>query len=507
MNELGAHIDRVVAVDRAIARLHAERAVLIEQCRVMSLEDADANIAESKSTAHQGSTGWSPRNIARREMVSELACALRLPQVSAERLVDESRALLCDLPQTLEALHSGTVSYRHAVRLIDHARSLPESALPAFEEAVLPFAQKLTVAKFDQRARMVREATHPESLRTRIVAARTERNVTVEPARDGMAWLMSYLPAEVAIAGHNRITDIAASLQCPDETRTLAQLRADVLTDLLIDGATDAIDEPELIHLSDHEVEALRSLRGAIAEETGEILSLVEVATLTGEHVDTAGFDSTNLDSTDLAGADADTGASAGAPSIATACGTSRRRVGKVTGIGRGIRATVMVTVPALTLLDRCDEPAILDGYGPIDRATALELTASAPSFIRILTHPETGTVISVGRDTYPPPQDLRRWLSVRDGTCRFPGCARRARRCEVDHTVDWAGGGETAHDNLAHLCKGDHNLKHHTSWQVRHRARGTLEWTSPTGHTYLTEPDVQMGAVTFRDLGISTAA
>ena len=484
MNQLGMHIDRVVAVERDIARLHGQRARLIEQCRVLSAEDADANVAESTAPARQSSEGWSARNVARRELVSELACALRLPQGSADRLVEESRALLCDVPHTLEALSLGLVSYRHAVKLIDHARSLPEDALSAFEEAVLPFAKALTVAKFDQRARTVRELTHPESLEKRAVAARTERSVVVEPGRDGMAWLMSYLPAEVAIAGHNRLTDIAASLQCPSESRSLAQLRADVLGDLLIDGSTEAINEsePELIELSDQNLEVIRSLQAVIAEMTGEFLTLASVTVMTAHNVST----------TDAEFA-----------TVGTSTGTSKRSVGKVTGIDRGVRATVMVTVPAMTLLDRGDQPAILEGYGPIDRDTARELAAGAPSFIRLLTHPETGAVLSVGRDAYSPPQDLRRWLTVRDATCRFPGCSRRARRCEVDHTVDWAVGGETTHDNLAHLCKGDHNLKHHTAWQVRHRARGTLEWTSPTGHTYLTEPDVRLGAVTFRDLGI----
>src|SRR5690606_17385277 len=36
----------------------------------------------------------------------------------------------------------------------------------------------------------------------------------------------------------------------------------------------------------------------------------------------------------------------------------------------RGIRPTVMVTVPVLTLLGRGEEPATLEGYGPIDDET-----------------------------------------------------------------------------------------------------------------------------------------
>nr|WP_249273806.1 HNH endonuclease signature motif containing protein [Agreia sp. VKM Ac-1783] len=164
-----------------------------------------------------------------------------------------------------------------------------------------------------------------------------------------------------------------------------------------------------------------------------------------------------------------------------------------LSGAAHGIRPTVLVTVPALTLLGVSEEPATLEGYGPIDADTARRVAARAPSFFRLLTHPETGTVLSVGRDHYEVPADLRRWLRVRDETCRAPGCNRLARRSDCDHCTDWSAEGLTAHDNLAHLCRGHHSLKHRTDWNYAHRGGGTLEWTSPTKKTYVTHPAVQM--------------
>lgn len=159
------------------------------------------------------------------------------------------------------------------------------------------------------------------------------------------------------------------------------------------------------------------------------------------------------------------------------------------------VAPTVHVTVPVLTLLGRSDEPAELEGYGPIDSDTAKRLAASAPSFQRLLTHPVSGAVLAVDRTSYRVPEDLRRWLRVRDETCRFPGCGRAARRCELDHCSDWALGGGTDHDNLAHLCKSHHALKHHSTWTYRHLDdRGTLEWTAPSGRTYVCEAAKTMG-------------
>ena len=99
------------------------------------------------------------------------------------------------------------------------------------------------------------------------------------------------------------------------------------------------------------------------------------------------------------------------------------------------------------------------------------------------------GATLSVGRDRYVVPRDLRMWLRVRDEYCRFPGCGRAASHSDVDHTRDWQHGGTTSADNLAHLCPSHHRLKHHTRWRVQHDGGGTLLWTAPSGRTYRTEP------------------
>ncbi len=157
--------------------------------------------------------------------------------------------------------------------------------------------------------------------------------------------------------------------------------------------------------------------------------------------------------------------------------------------IGAGIRPRVLVTVPVLTLLGRSEDPGTLEGYGPIDAATARRIAARAPSFTRILTHPETGAVLSVGRDRYAVPKDLRTWLRVRDETCRFPGCNRNAGRADVDHVTDWQYGGGTDYGNLVHLCRSHHRVKHHTAWSSTSAGGGRVRWLSPSGHEYETQP------------------
>jgi hypothetical protein len=135
----------------------------------------------------------------------------------------------------------------------------------------------------------------------------------------------------------------------------------------------------------------------------------------------------------------------------------------------------VHLLVPALTLLGRRDEPAVLEGYGPIDIDTAKQLAGRAASFLRILTHPETGTFLSVGRTRYKPPRGLRTVLRLRDGICRFPNCTCAAVHTDLDHTIPWAPNGDTALGNLASLCPKNHRDKHDIGWRYVQDPDGTI--------------------------------
>lgn len=148
----------------------------------------------------------------------------------------------------------------------------------------------------------------------------------------------------------------------------------------------------------------------------------------------------------------------------------------------RRIVPRVQVTVPVMALLGRSDDAAELTGHGAIDPKVAAFLTARAPSLRRLLVDPVSGALLPADPGTYAVPATLRTYLEARDGTCRFPGCTRPAPRCDLDHTVAWADGGRTTADNLAHVCRRHHVMKHETRWSASQETDGTIVWTSPTG-------------------------
>lgn len=370
-------------------------------------------VAEVHSRSAWGNHSWSgPENpLAFTEAVTETAALLKLSEGAAARLVSESLTLTGPLRRTLEALEDGRLCQSRVSVIVEQSRTLPEEAIPAFENEILETAADLNRAKLAARCRRLRERLHPETIAARRTRAAADRCVLFEPAQDGMAWFSAYLPAEQALAIHTSVDAAARSLRSGEDPRSLPQLRADVLADILLGAATSGNDRT-----------------------TGN---------------------------------------------------------GGATGrTGRTPVAKILVTVPVFSLMGLTDEPAELEGYGPVPANAARELAANATSFMRLLTHPYTGAVLGLDRTRYRPSEDLRTWVHVREKTCSFYGCNRPATRCELDHVTAWSEKGRTCEDNLYPLCKRHHMLKHQSGWTPEPNPSGGLSWTSPGGQTYSSPPE-----------------
>jgi hypothetical protein len=76
----------------------------------------------------------------------------------------------------------------------------------------------------------------------------------------------------------------------------------------------------------------------------------------------------------------------------------------------------------------------------------------------------------------------LRRFVVLRDGTCRTPWCGAPIRH--LDHPRRVADGGETSADNAQGLCEACNLAKEGAGWRAR-PVGGVVETTTPTGHRY----------------------
>ena len=262
-------------------------------------------------------------------VVAEVACVLTVSERTAAALLSDSRVLTTGLPLTLAALQAGTISWQHARILVDETSALDPAGAAGLEahfldpDAANPArgcpAGDLVPSRFRAKARAWRERHHPVSIEKRHTTSAADRRVEFVPDRDGMAWLSAHLPADTAAGIWARTTAAARALQGPEEARTLAQLRADITaTWLLTTGIPD----------------------GGKAGGTGGL----------------AGGGPSDGGITGLAG-----GGCGGVPSP---------------------RAQVLVTVPVLSLLGATDEPAVLDGYGPIPPSMARRLISRRRRFL-----------------------------------------------------------------------------------------------------------------------------
>jgi hypothetical protein len=156
----------------------------------------------------------------------------------------------------------------------------------------------------------------------------------------------------------------------------------------------------------------------------------------------------------------------------------------------QGRRPAIQVVVSADTLLELDDQPAHLNGYGPITAETARRLAADqSGTWRRLLTDPDTGQLLDISASQYRPSQRLRDYVSARDGVCTFPTCNQPGYRCEYEHIKPHGQGGATRRSNGALACKRHNLCKIGTGWSYQSNADGSFTWTADTGHQRTSHP------------------
>jgi hypothetical protein len=141
------------------------------------------------------------------------------------------------------------------------------------------------------------------------------------------------------------------------------------------------------------------------------------------------------------------------------------------------------------TLLGDGTEPALLDGV-PIPAATArhLALQPGAPRWLRRLyTRPGTGELISMDSRRRFFTKNQRKFIALRDQTCRTPWCEAPIRH--TDHIQPAETGGKTSTTNGQGLCAACNHAKQAPGWKARPGPGGRIDLITPTGHHYRSRP------------------
>lgn len=90
----------------------------------------------------------------------------------------------------------------------------------------------------------------------------------------------------------------------------------------------------------------------------------------------------------------------------------------------------------------------------------------------------------------YTPTERQKNFVRLRDGYCRFPGCSKNAKKCEIDHVVEFErNGGLTIVSNLQCLCHKHHKLKTSGDYRIFMDHNGVCRWVMPNGSLVVTLP------------------
>jgi hypothetical protein len=142
------------------------------------------------------------------------------------------------------------------------------------------------------------------------------------------------------------------------------------------------------------------------------------------------------------------------------------------------------------------EEPAHVDGYGPIPAESARRLvfgvSDTTPMWIRrLFTRPDTGELAAMDSKRRFFTANQRHYLRLRDHYCRTPWCEAPIRH--ADHVVPAEHGGPTEVGNAKGNCAACNYTKQAPGWREHVDAHlpgpPEIVITTPTGHRYRSRP------------------
>ena len=497
-------LDRWVQVRRRINALEAEAAGLLTE----RLELLDADIAASPASS---------RRVIERSMIAEYSTAGRISKGSVEYSIGEAR-MLGDLPSVRESFQAGQISLQHVRNILRAAGpvhsgvsdgTVEPAVLGLFEQAALEYAENESAARTDAHAKQLATALVPASVVEQNRRGEKERKTWTRTFEDGMSLIHLLLPTVKAEAVMDRATALAkealaasdtfnpdfhlpidwdaefANWQAYEQNRAFEEKaqRTGYLDRVWIPG------EYTNICGATNDAEGAGHWMGILVSEYDEF-RIIDKAWAAHEAAEMAAL---------AAGPDAvrviiaPDGRTMDQARTDVMCDLLLGAVpSEVIGSGlSNVKAQVQVTINATTLAGLDDDPAQLDGVGPIAPDAVRELAAENKAWTRLFLDAE-GIVTST--DTYTPTAGMQKFLRARDQHCRFPGCRQPVHRSQIDHTLEYSRGGPTDIHNLAHLCVTHHALKHPDvdekyRWHAVQHPDWTITWTSPLGRTYTDHP------------------
>ena len=180
--------------------------------------------------------------VASEAAAAEVRAALRLTRRSADIELALALVLTRRLPKVWEALAAGCIDLRRARTIVEGTSHLSDRVAGEVVDQIIEPATRLTTGQLAALLRRVCIEADSQQAAVRYRQAVSDRRVVVEATVEGTANLVGLdLPPDRVAAIMARMSELARRLNTAGETRSIDQLRADVLLDLLEGNGHQAV--------------------------------------------------------------------------------------------------------------------------------------------------------------------------------------------------------------------------------------------------------------------------
>ncbi|WP_353951435.1 DUF222 domain-containing protein [Knoellia sp. S7-12] len=362
-----------------------------------------------------------------RSVRADLALARRCSPALADQHVGVAKALVGEMPLTMGALERGEISERRAMIVVRETACLSVEHRAEVDRRLAPTIANLGDKALAGAARRAGAALDAESLAERNRRAVASRRVSVRAAADGMAWLSILGPMKEIIGAHVAL--------------------------LGEEGRRNVID-PDL---PADEWEAAAAAARADTRGKGAWLADRALELLSGRAKGQPQQVEVSLVMTDQVLLPAAFGGNAPGDDVAV-----------IPGWGPIPGAEARAHIAAL--LDHSDTE-LTNGANGVNRGGDSGDAGAFGWLRRLFTDPTGRDLVALDSKRRLFHGGLRRFLELRDPTCRVPWCDAPA--IQADHVHAVHDGGATTGANAGGLCKRHNLVKEEPGWHMNVESTG----------------------------------
>ena len=242
------------ALDELVSQVMDTRAQIAAlQAREAGLLNAATDLVVERTVQRRAEGRRIGNDLPLREVCSELGAAMRLSDRTVQARMSDAATVTVSFPSTFEAWSAGRIDAQHVAAIIDSGSGITCPEVRArYERQLLDAAADETPSRLRKIAQVVAARLDPATTEERHLRARADRRVRVIDLEDSTARLLADGPATLIYGIYDRLTDMAHDVRgagiapepppgssdtSPADTRTMDELRADILADLLLTGA------------------------------------------------------------------------------------------------------------------------------------------------------------------------------------------------------------------------------------------------------------------------------